>query len=214
MEDGYYKNYFCVSHLDLKNRDRVWRVLCSFLQKKYIAEDSVILDLGAGYGSFINNIKAGEKYALDKNPIIKERAAPGVRTFVQDCTNLKTFEDNFFDVVFASNLLEHLERSEIEKTIVETKRVLKNGGKLILIQPNFTYTYKDYFDDYTHKQIFTHTSLADLLRAFGFKIISVQPKFMPYTMRSKLPTYSWLVKLYLLLPFKPFAGQMLIVAQK
>lgn len=146
--------------------------------------------------------------------MLKKYAGPDVRTSVQDCTNLGVFQSNFFDVVFASNLLEHLTAGETEKLLSEAKRVLKPAGKLILLQPNFTYAFKHYFDDFTHKQIFTHVGLEDLLKAFDFKIIKNFPKFMPYTMRSKLPTYSWLVKLYLFSPLKPFAGQMLIVAEK
>ena len=83
------------------------------------------------------------------------------------------------------------------------------------MQPNFRYAWRAYFDDYTHRSVFTDVSLPALLRAQGFSIDLVQPRFMPYSMRgSRLPITPWLVRPYLRSPLKPMAGQMLIVATK
>ena len=58
-------------------------------------------------------------------------------------------------------------------------------------------------------------SLANLLRAKGLRILRVEPRFMPYSMReTRLPVTSWLVRAYLRSPIRPWAGQMLLVAQK
>jgi ubiquinone/menaquinone biosynthesis C-methylase UbiE len=100
------------------------------------------------------------------------------------------------------------------RTLTEIKRVLKTNGKLIIIQPNFKYCAREYFDDYTHLQIFTHIGVTDLLIGLGFSIVDVKPRFLPFSMKSNLPKYTWLVRLYLLSPFKPFAGQMLVVAKR
>jgi hypothetical protein len=43
----------------------------------------------------------------------------------------------------------------------------------------------------------------------------VKPKFLPYSMRdSRLPIAPWLVRAYLHSPWKPMAGQMLVVARR
>ena len=92
-------------------------------------------------------------------------------------------------------------------------RLLKPEGRLIVIQPNFRYASKQYFDDYTHRAVFTDVSLPNLLRAHGFQIDHVQPRFLPYSMRhSRLPIRPWSVRAYLASPIKPFAGQMLVIA--
>jgi ubiquinone/menaquinone biosynthesis C-methylase UbiE len=123
-------------------------------------------------------------------------------------------DDGYFDVVFISNVFEHLTRQESVLALAEIRRVLKQGGVLIAIQPNFKYCWKEYFDDYTHVQIFTHLGLSALITASGLTVVDVKPRFLPFSMRSKLPKLAWLVMIYLYSPFKPFAGQMLLVAKK
>ena len=94
-------------------------------------------------------------------------------------------------------------------------RLLRRGGRLIVMQPNFRYAYRHYFDDYTHRSTFTHVSLANLLRSKGLRMLRVEPRFLPYSMReSRLPVKPWLVRAYLRSPIRPLAGQMLLVAEK
>jgi hypothetical protein len=80
--------------------------------------------------------------------------------------------------------------------------------RLIVLQPNFKFSFKQYFDDYTHKTIFTDKSLIDFLGALGFKCELNYPKFLPYSVKSKFGGFSWLIPFYLLSPIKSFAGQM------
>ena len=83
------------------------------------------------------------------------------------------------------------------------------------VQPNFRYAWRTYFDDYTHRAVFTDTSLPALLRAHGFTIEQVQPRFLPYSMRERrLPIHSWMVRAYLRCPIKPVAGQMFVAARR
>jgi hypothetical protein len=74
---------------------------------------------------------------------------------------------------------------------------------LSVIQPNFRYAYREYFDDYTHVAIFTHVSLCDVFRASGFDIIDVKPRFLPLSIKSGLPVRESLIRAYLASPIKP-----------
>lgn len=206
-------NYFQTRFIFDARRNAVWKEICHFLQKRYIPKDSRILDVGAGYCDFINNIHGREKYALDISRNILGHVRQDVFAHVQSCTTMDNFNEGYFDIVFASNIFEHLTREELSKTTRSLRRVLRYGDKLIIKQPNFKYCHKEYFDDYTHLQTFTNVSLCDLLVASGFSIIDVKPRFLPFSMRSNLPKSPMFVRLYLHLPFKPFAGQMLIVAE-
>ncbi len=194
-------------------RERLWPVLCGYLQP-YLPENGAVLELGGGYCHFINNIRAAEKHVVDLYPGVTEHAAQGVVAHVQSCVDLSNFKAGSFDLVFASNLFEHLAKEELAATLASVWRVLRDGGKLLIIQPNFKYCYRTYFDDYTHVQIFTETSLADLLLVSGYRPEKVVPRFLPFSLKSGGPKWAWLLRVYLALPWKPFAGQMFIVARR
>lgn len=209
MSSQYFKTRFVYDH----KREGVWRALTAYLQR-FIPADGSVLEIGAGYCHFINNIKAKAKHCLDTFEELPRYAHQDVVTHVRSALDMDHFEDAKFDSVFCSNFLEHLTRSEAQTTIEGIFRILRHKGQLILIQPNYRYCAQFYFDDYTHQTIYTHVSLPQFLAGNGFDPKLVKPKFIPFSMNSKLPKMGWLVGAYLRSPLKPFAKQMLVVAQK
>jgi SAM-dependent methyltransferase len=193
----------------------VWKVVADHLAS-WIPPNACVLELGAGYCEWINNVAAARRVAVDIWPDITRFAAPGVEARVLDASrDLSTLGELSFDAVLASNILEHFEPGVAASIVDDVRRLLKPGGRLIVIQPNFRYASKHYFDDYTHRSVFTDVSLPNLLRAHGFNIDRVQPRFLPYSMRgTKLPIRSWTVRVYLRSPIKPMAGQMLVIAHR
>jgi hypothetical protein len=81
------------------------------------------------------------------------------------------------------------------------------------LQPNYRYAFREYFDDYTHITVWSHVSLADFLVANGFEIVELLPRFLPLTVKSRLPVWPFLIWAYLALPIKPLGKQMLVVAK-
>lgn len=212
MEDNYYKSRY------VWNDDRkvVWKEIVSYL-KEYIPENGTVLDIGAGYCDFINNVNSKEKIALDYSPDFKKYANSNVRTIQSSVTSMVELSNSSVNVVFASNLFEHLSDDELSKTMTEIKRVLKNDGVLILMQPNYRLSYKTYFDDHTHKKVFSDVSLETFLLSHNFKIEKKMARFLPFSLKSRpsfIPVLPWIIKAYLHSPVKPFAGQMLFVARK
>jgi len=55
--------------------------------------------------------------------------------------------------------------------------------------------------------------LADFLTANGFEVSEIQPKFLPLTVKSRLPIWPPLIGLYLMSPIKPLGKQMLLSAR-
>jgi len=55
--------------------------------------------------------------------------------------------------------------------------------------------------------------LADLLAAHGWEVTEVQPRFLPLTVKSRLPVWPLLIAAYLRSPIKPMGKQMLVVAR-
>jgi predicted SAM-dependent methyltransferase len=53
-----------------------------------------------------------------------------------DCRNLKWFRDNVLDYVYSSHVLEDFSEKEAVDILREWTRVLKNGGRLILLLPD------------------------------------------------------------------------------
>lgn len=203
--------YFKFCFKKCPERDKVWKVIIGYLQR-YIPPSAKILDLGAGYCNFINNVKAREKYAIDLFEDIEKYAAKDVIIYKQSITKMNNLESSYFDIVFASNIFEHLSNEELQNVLLQIKRILNPDGKLIVIQPNFRNSFKVYFDDYTHQQIFTAVGFSGLLETSGFTIQLRKDRFLPFSMKAKLPKNPFLAKLYLHSPIKPLGGQMLLVA--
>jgi ubiquinone/menaquinone biosynthesis C-methylase UbiE len=209
----YRTGYFATRLAANAKRAPVWRHICAYLER-WIPTDADVLELGAGWCDFSNMVKARSVTAMDLESVVVSAAAAHVRAVVGDCTDLAEFRDGSFDVVFASNLLEHLQREQSDRLLAEAARVLRPDGRLILLQPNFRLQPGRYFDDFTHVAIFTDQSLSDYLAAGGWQVEHVAARFLPLSMRSKGASMSFLVPAYLRSPVKPLAGQMLVVARR
>jgi SAM-dependent methyltransferase len=62
----------------LAYRNRVWRILVADFFSKYIPENASVLDLGCGYGEFINHVRAASKFGMDLNPDTPAHLNPDV----------------------------------------------------------------------------------------------------------------------------------------
>ena len=49
-------------------RNNVWKILCDEYFSAFVSPEAHVLDLGSGWGEFINNVDAARKYAMDLNP--------------------------------------------------------------------------------------------------------------------------------------------------
>ncbi len=209
---GANQRYFDTRYSPDPHRKKVWKAICEYLQA-FIPADGVVLDVGAGYCDFINQINASRKYALDVNPDVAHYCAPGVMFFVGEVGSID-LPSQSVDVVMASNLLEHLSDQQCGALFDRFDDVLKEKGRVILIQPNYYYCYREYWDDFTHIKAFSHVSLIDFLRLRGYTIIRAEKKFLPFSFKSVLPKSYWMTKIYLSSFWRPLAKQMLIVAER
>ena len=198
-------------------RNKVWQVLTREFFNQWVAPDATVLDLGCGYGEFINNIPAGRKLAMDLNPDAPQRLASGVEFLHQDCSAPWPLPDNSLDVVFTSNFFEHLPDKEcLNRTLRQAMRCLKPGGRLIAIGPNIKYLHGEYWDFYDHHVYLTETSLGEAMEVEGYQIDVITPRFLPFTM-VEAPEYPMsFVRLYIALPWLWWirGRQFLLVAHK
>ncbi len=213
--DIYSERYHAVHLRSEPSRSIVWRVIADHLSL-YIPYDGCVLEIGAGYCDWINNVRARIRIAVDIWKEFPRYAAAGVYPIIHDLScGLSIFGDNQFDTVLASNVIEHFSADVGVMLVRECCRILRPSGRMIIVQPNFAFSYKHYFDDYTHRAVFTHVSLSNMLKSQGFQIDDLKSRFTPYSLRDiGFPVYPFLIKAYLISPLKPFAGQMLVVARK
>jgi SAM-dependent methyltransferase len=204
------------AHLpDNPARAIVWSAIAAHLAS-WVPPTAHVLEIGAGYCGWINNVSATRRVAVDVWPGVAQYAGTGVQPVVMDASReLRSLGECAFDVVLASNVLEHFAPDTAASVVGDVAGLLKPGGRIVIIQPNFRYAWRSYFDDYTHRAVFTDVSLPALLRAHGLRIDRIQRRFLPYSMRgATMPIRPWIVRAYLRSPIKPMAGQMLVVAHK
>lgn len=194
-------------------KQRLWRVLVRSFFQKWVSPSSAVLDLGCGFGEFLNHLRCARRAGVDVNPEGSRSLEAGIEFHAGDVRNLSIFPDASFDVVFTSNLMEHLpSKADVEQMVREARRVLKSGGQLIALGPNLRYLPGSYWDFWDHLTPITDRSLAELLGSLDFRVVEHHPRFLPYTTRSGLPQASWLVWLYLRMPLVwPLLGRQFLL---
>jgi SAM-dependent methyltransferase len=198
-------------------RRQVWRVLVTHFFQPLVPEGSAVLDLGCGYGEFINVLRARKKFGMDLNPNSEENLASEVIFLRQDCSSPWPLKPGQLDVVFSSNFFEHLpDKTTLGLTLEQAFRALKPGGRLIALGPNIKFTNGRYWDFWDHYLPLTESSLCEGLTVRGFKVEKCYPRFLPYTMVGARQYPVWCVALYLKLPWLwHWKGQQfLVIARK
>jgi dolichol-phosphate mannosyltransferase len=200
-----------------ESRSAIWDVLVHDFFQAWIRRSDTVVDLGCGYGEFLNHISAARRIGVDLNPDSADMLEPGVEFHEGRADDLGFLPDDSVDVVFTSNLLEHLQsKAEVERTIAEARRVLKPGGHLIAMGPNIRYVHGEYWDFWDHAVPISDRSLIELLVIHHLELVDTYDRFLPYTSSSPMPQAPLLVRMYLRSRMAwPFFGkQFLIRARK
>lgn len=206
------------SEKEKRDKDGVWRVLCTRFFNQYVPEAGTVVDIGAGYCEFINHISAKRRIAIDANPEVAGFATEGVEIINAPADKIDFLPPGTVDVCFTSNFLEHLPtKAAITQLTLKVYRVLKPSGRFIIMGPNIRYLGGRYWDYYDHHLALTDKSVEELLTIVGFRIDRSLPRFMPYTVKSVFPAWPWLVRLYISLgkvAFPVFGTQFLVIGRK
>jgi SAM-dependent methyltransferase len=198
-------------------RRKVWALLTRDVFQRYVPEEGTVLELGCGWGEFINQIRAKSKLGMDLNPESAHRLDADVRFLEQDCSTPWPVAPDTLDVVFTSNFFEHLpDKATLRRTLDEALRCLRPGGRLVCLGPNTRYLAGAYWDFWDHYLPLTDLSLIEGLELTGFTIERSWARFLPYTMSRKRTPPLWMLWWYLRLPFAwpVFGRQFLVVAVK
>lgn len=149
-----------------------------------------ILDLGcnAGQTSFKIAPRIKEVIGIDVDQklitIAKKQKSlkriSNAKFFTADANNKLPFENNFFDKVICSDVLEHLEKRDF--ALSEIRRVLRPGGLLFLVCDNPETSWKRlqksaglfYYADRDHKYEYPKNEILSKLKSRKLKIISIE----------------------------------------
>ncbi|QEH36650.1 hypothetical protein OJF2_52350 [Aquisphaera giovannonii] len=216
LVESIYRNRF--GKQDLARRAAVWRVLCRDWFEAYIPRDGRVLEVAAGYCEFINNVRAGEKVAVDLNPATGLHAAPGVTVHQIAAERLEeVVPAAHFDSAFMSNFLEHCRtREQVLSVLSAVGHALRPGGRVLILGPNYAACAAEYYDYFDHHLALTDRAVAEALELSGFEVEVQRPRTLPFSFRSKLPSAPWLVRLYLKFPWawRFFGAQFFLVARR
>jgi len=153
------------------------------VRRQFPADARDHLDIGCGPGTFIGTLPSslhcvGTDLAQAQIDYANREYGSDTHSFLCVRAGAMPFDDASFDVVTLVELIEHLERPVIEGLLVEARRVLRPGGRLLLTTPNYAslwpllekvvnakapVTYED-----QHISFFTPARLRTLLRDTGF----------------------------------------------
>ena len=146
-----------------------------YLIKRFkLVKNQKVLEIGCGRGEFLNEfvVNGFEGHGVDLSDYCK-KFFPDLNFKKVDLANEKLpYEDNSFDIIYSKSIIEHFYYPE--KVFQEAYRVLKPGGTIITLTPEWQYIYKSFYEDFTHRTPFTSVSLRDIQEMSGFKEITVE----------------------------------------
>lgn len=163
-------------------------------------ENDKMLEIGCGRGEMLKHFK---EFGLEVQGIDLSPEAPNFNKDIDIKVgnveeNDLPYDDNTFDVIYSKSVLEHFYYPE--KYVKEAYRVLKPGGLILTLVPDWEANYKTYFDDYTHRTPFTKVSLENILKIHEFENVKVY-KFRQLPLLWKYPKLNYLSAI--ITPFVP-----------
>lgn len=177
---------FKVHSTEASMNDPIERNRFTFLTES-IKEGNRVLDIGANHGHLADEIrkKGNSVFAFDLPEVVRKgiRKHPKLNWKAGSAEEKLPYADNFFDVVIASEIIEHL--LELNNFLDEVHRILKPEGRLLVTTPNVArpvnaiqllvgHVARGFFHDQEkpmHIRFYTPLTLVNTLKQHDFKII-------------------------------------------
>ena len=144
-------------------------IICFLL--RFCKKDSKILEIGCSGGVLLECLKKegfNNIFGIDKSPeAIKKCKEKGIENASgKDATNTG-FSENSFDIVIASDILEHIENDF--EAVGEWNRILRQNGILIMFVPAFKFLWSGHDEKSQHFRRYSKSRLKEILKKNNFK---------------------------------------------
>jgi SAM-dependent methyltransferase len=150
-----------------------------------------ILEVGCGYGYFLQcALDAGyDAYGIDLSPAAVKRAAERYRgrVFLGLLDEVPQIQEQTFDVIFASHLIEHI--TEPGAFLRTASRMLRPGGLIVMVTPNIKSLLARLsgsrwvsFKIPEHVSYFDPTTITELLSRSGYAVRAVDSAYQYYAL--------------------------------
>jgi 2-polyprenyl-3-methyl-5-hydroxy-6-metoxy-1,4-benzoquinol methylase len=140
----------------------------------------LIFDLGCGYGKFLYAIKKKGYHNIRGVDISQEQVSIANHLGLSEIVNndISFFLNNQYDspdLILMMDILEHFTKNELFELLDLVFKKLKNNGRLIVHVPNAEGVFGNriIYGDLSHEIAFTPSSICQVLKIVGFRIVSV-----------------------------------------
>ncbi|MDA3917536.1 MAG: class I SAM-dependent methyltransferase [Deltaproteobacteria bacterium] len=161
----------------LKNKTKFSKDLFSKIFT-FLRKDDIIVEIGPGLGHFAKEtrIHGLEYIGFEPSKVLREKLQKNNINVRDEFIPPIPLENDCCDLVYASMILEHLPtHTKASEFSLEIARVLKKGGHVCLIVPNYLTSKEFFFEmDYTHSFVTTKRRVTNLLRDAELQLVEVQ----------------------------------------
>ena len=130
-----------------------------------------VVDYGCGIGvngSILRGLGVPRVVGLDFDwGCLTASRSRGLTVVQADLTTGIPLRDGCADIVLLIHVLEHFARGA--EVLEPAARVLRPGGAAVVVTPDWTRAYKDFYDDPTHRRPYSQASLARVLLEAGLE---------------------------------------------
>lgn len=154
-------------------------------------EDICLLEIGPGKGEFAKLCR-NEKinyFAIEVNPILANRLKKDGFEIVRGKVPPVSLVSNKFDIVYMNQVFEHMNNPDMAQELIkECCRVLKKGGFLCIISPDYLMWKEEFFNgDYTHNYVTTVRRLKEIY--YDNDLDTVYVNYLSTNFSGELTTY-------------------------
>jgi SAM-dependent methyltransferase len=158
------------------------------------AASSPVADVGCGIGGLFPTLETRHPIGVDyllEGLLETRRRHPWVPLVCADGGKLP-FRDATLTAVTAQHVLEHI--ADADGLLREWRRVLRPGGRLVILTPNRLFSDPTVYDDDTHVKIYDPADLRMLFHRTGFDVVDIRTLGLDWCRHYKRFPGGWRVR--------------------